>query len=81
MAKQTKNLSLDPDAVRRGERYSDLHQTNLSKLVSNFLASLPLEGEDHDPPLTPAVHRLLGSGSGGTGVEDYRRHLVDKYGR
>ena len=81
MAKQTKNLSLDADAVRRGERYSQLHQTNLSKLVSNFLSSLPLEADDQERPLTPAVRRLLGVGSGATGVEDYRRHLGDKYGR
>jgi hypothetical protein len=81
MSKQPKNLSLDPEAVRRGERYSQLHHTNLSKLVSNFLSSLPLESEDQERPLAPAVRRLLGIGSGATGVEDYRRHLIDKYGR
>ena len=37
MAKQSKNLSLDPEAVRRGERYSEHHQTNVSQLVNNFL--------------------------------------------
>jgi hypothetical protein len=46
--KQPKNLSLDSEAVRRGERYSQLHHTNLSKLVSNFLSSLPLESEDQE---------------------------------
>src|ERR1051326_4375150 len=29
MAKQSKNLSLDPDAVKRGEQYSKLHDINV----------------------------------------------------
>jgi hypothetical protein len=81
MAKQTKNLSLDPEAVRRGERYSRLHRTSLSNLVSNFLSSLPGDPEDRTNPLSPAVQRLLGAGAGDTDLEDYRRHLTDKYGR
>jgi hypothetical protein len=81
MAKQSKNLSLDPEAVRRGERYSELHQTNLSKLVSSFLSRLPIDSDEQDRPFSPAVRRLLGIGSGDTDVDDYRRHLVEKYGR
>jgi hypothetical protein len=77
--KQSKNLSLDPQAVRRGERYSELHRTNLSQLVTNFLLSLPVPEEEE--PLSPAVRRLRGIGAGAAGIEDYRRHLVEKYGR
>ena len=80
MAKQSKNLSLDPEAVRRGERFSELHQTNISQLVNNFLSSLPLEAEEQEKTFSPAVRRLLGVGSGRTDVEDYHRHLVEKYG-
>lgn len=79
MPKRSKNLSLDPDAIRRGERYSELHGTSVSQLVNNFLASLPLEREKRDRPLSPAVRRLLGIGSGATGVEDYHRYLMEKY--
>ena len=82
MPKVTKNLLLDEEAVARGERYSERHQTNLSRLVSDFLARLPL-----DPPptgLTPAVGRLLGVGApngvGSADRADYRAHLVAKYG-
>jgi hypothetical protein len=81
MRRQSKNLSLDPEAVRRGERFSELHGTNLSQLVSNFLASLPIEADEQQRPLSPAVRRLCGIGSGDTDVEDYRRHLLEKYGR
>jgi hypothetical protein len=59
MAKLSKNLSLDPEAVRRGERFSELHQTSISQLVNNFLSNLPVESEEHDRTLSPAVRRLL----------------------
>lgn len=79
MARVTKNLSLDPEAVERGERYSALHSTSISQLVSDFLSRLPLD--DAEPELTPAVRRLLGAAAGEGDREDYRRHLLEKYGR
>lgn len=80
MAKQSKNLSLDPEAVSRGERYSELHETNVSQLVNRFLSSLPLDDESENT-LTPAVSRLLGIVSSKDAVKRYRQHLVEKYGR
>ena len=80
MAKQSKNLSLDPEAVTRGERYSELHETNVSQLVNGFLSSLPVDDEaEHN--LSPAVRRLLGIASSENAVKRYRQHLVEKYGR
>ncbi|HXH41046.1 MAG TPA: DUF6364 family protein [Thermoanaerobaculia bacterium] len=80
MAKQSKNLSLDPEAVTRGERYSEMHETNVSQLVNRFLSSLPIDDEA-EHTLTPAVRRLLGLASGKNAVKQYRQHLVEKYGR
>jgi hypothetical protein len=54
--KRPKNLLLDPDAVARGERYSRRHGISLSRLVGDFLRSLPLDAERST--LTPAVRRL-----------------------
>lgn len=79
MPRVTKNLSLDPDAVERGERYSRLHSTSLSQLVSDFLSGLPIDEDQAE--LTPTVRRLLGAASGGTGREEYREYLLEKYGR
>lgn len=77
MSRQSKNLSLDPEAIRRGELYSELHQTSLSQLVSNFLASLPL----NEPPVTsPAVGRLIGIAAGAGGIDEYHAHLIERYG-
>ena len=79
MAKQRKNLFLDAEAVRRGERYSEVHRTNLSQLVSDFLAQLPLDTTREESPFSPTVRRLYGIGAGQTKVEDYREHLAKKY--
>jgi hypothetical protein len=80
MAKQSKNLSLDPEAVSRGERYSERHETNVSQLVNRFLSSLPLDDQP-DIRLTPVVSRLLGIVSDKDAMQRYRQYLVEKYGR
>lgn len=81
-AKRPTNLTLDPEAVARGERYGQRHQTSLSQLVTSFLYSLPAEDTgDGLPRLTPVVRRLYGVvAGGGTDRDDYRNHLVEKYG-
>lgn len=79
MARVTKNLSLDPKAVERGERYSELHSTSLSQLVSDFLLRLPVDEEE--PDLPPVVRRLLGVAKGGPDENDYHEYLFEKYGK
>jgi hypothetical protein len=77
--KRPKNLLLDPDAVARGERYSRRHGTNLSRLVGDFLRSLPLNDEPSE--LAPAVKRLWGVASGGNAArETHHQRLWRKYG-
>ncbi len=43
--KAPKNLSLDPDAVARAERYSHRHGISVSQLVDDFLRSLPVDAD------------------------------------
>lgn len=80
MGKVPKNLSLEPEAIARGERYGRLHGKNLSQLVNDFLRALPL----NSPPaqeLSPLVRRLRGIAAGGkTGRAEYRIHLLRKHG-
>lgn len=77
--RRPRNLSLDPEAIARGERYSRSHATNLSRLVGDFLRSLPLKSPYGD--LAPVVQRLHGLAAGSrTGKEKYREHLQRKYG-
>ncbi|HEX8209393.1 MAG TPA: DUF6364 family protein [Longimicrobium sp.] len=79
MSRVTKNLSLDPAAVERGERYSERHSTSLSKVVSDFLLRLPLDEAPSE--LSPIVRRLRGIAKGDVDEDDYHRHLLEKYGR
>lgn len=80
MTKLRKNLSLDHEAVTRGERYCKLRETNLSQLVNRFLSSLPLDDDDWEAHLSPMVSRLLGIASDKNAVDRYHQHLVEKYG-
>lgn len=78
MAKVVKNLTLDPEAVKRGERYSRRKGTSVSQIVSDFLSRLP---DDGDSKLSPAVGRLLGIARGKGDEEAYRRYLEKKYAK
>ena len=80
--KRPTNLTLDPDAVARGERYGARHGQKLSQLVNGFLAALPaVDGDEGLADLAPAVRRLYGIAAGGTtGRDAYRAHLSRKYG-
>jgi hypothetical protein len=76
--KERLNLTVDRDALERGRRYAERHSTSISRLVTDFLRTLP--GDDDALDLPPAVRRLLGAGLGAGDREDYRRHLEEKYG-
>jgi hypothetical protein len=80
MAKTTLNLSVDEAAAERARRYSELHKTSISRLVSDFLSRLPLEEGEVISELSPAVRRLYGIAEGGPDEEDYHRYLLEKYG-
>ena len=80
MARVPKNLSLEPEAVARGERYGRLYGKNLSQLVNDFLQILPLSAPAATE-LSPLVRRLRGIAAGGkTGRAAYRKHLLRKHG-
>lgn len=81
--KKPTNLSLDPDALARGEQFGKRTGTSLSQLVTRFLFSLPAANESAGLPLselTPAVRRLYGVAAGGADDRaSYRDHLGEKY--
>ena len=80
MSKQRLNLTVDPAVIERARRYTQRHNTSISRLVTEFLSQLPVEAHGEEA-LTPTVRRLLGVAKGGGDREDYRRHLVEKYNR
>ncbi len=80
MPKKRLNITLDADVVERARRYTRRHDTSISGLVGEFLAHLPDDEGSGADDLSPAVARLLGVARGGPDREDYRRHLLEKYG-
>ncbi len=64
--------------LANAKRYAQAHQTTLTELISTFLEQLPFESDvlDH----APVVRRLTGSLSPDASIEDYKKHLEDKYG-
>jgi hypothetical protein len=90
MPKRNKNLSLEEEAIERGEIYSSMHNTNVSALVNEFLSHLPVElraGKIHPTGerdrLPPTVSRLLGVAAGNPEedpIEDYHEYLMGKFG-
>ena len=81
MPKERLNLSVERAAIERGRRYSKRHRTSISRLVNEFLSSLPVDEEGRAQKLTPTVRHLLGIAAGGPDLEEYRRHVLEKYGR
>src|SRR4051794_24824524 len=78
--KRATNLTLDPAAVERGEKFGEKHGTSVSKLVTGFLYALPSSNDAVVAELTPAVRRLYGLAAGsGAERDDYRAHLLKKY--
>lgn len=73
MPKKRLNIPLDHDAAERARRYTQRHNTSISRLVGEFLSQLPREETDRE--LTPTVSRLLGVAKGGRRAEIARPQL------
>lgn len=76
MASRKLTLSVDEGAIEKARRYSSRHNTSISRLVSQFLASLP-EGERR---YGPTVERLTGVLPADIDAAAYHRHLEAKHG-
>ncbi len=66
------------EVLERAKQYARDHQTNLTRLVSEYLRQLPV---DNDPLVdAPVVQRLSGLLSADVSIEDYQQYLEEKYG-
>ena len=75
MPRKKLTLSIDEEAIRAARRYSKRHGTSVSELVTRYLGSL----EDERRSTTRIVSRLRGILPADVSIEDYRRHIADKY--
>lgn len=75
MAASKLTLSMDDRDIDRAKRYSKKHDVSISRMVGQYLASLPEENGNY----SPAVRRLVGILPVEAGAEEYLRHLEEKY--
>jgi hypothetical protein len=69
-------LTVDPRVIAAAKRYAAESGTSVSQLVEDYLAAIvagPVRA-----PAPPVLARLRGS-MREVDVDDYRRHLVEKY--
>ena len=65
--------------LENAKRYANQHNTTLTQLISAYLDRIPLESEPMDS--APIVRQLSGVLSQDIKVDDYKKHLEEKYGR
>ena len=63
--------------LENAKRYASAHHTTLTELISAYLRRIPTEDEALDN--APVVRQLTGLLSAQVSVEDYKKHLEDKY--
>jgi hypothetical protein len=66
------------DLIENAKRYAGLHNTTLTELIETYLRRIPAEELLEDAPI---VRRLTGALSQEVSIEDYKKHLKEKYGR
>ena len=78
MKKTKLTVRVPGDFLESAKRYAGEHDTTLTRLVSEFLRQLSIQGD----PLAgaPAVRRLSGALSPDASLQDYRQYMDEKYG-
>jgi hypothetical protein len=61
------------------KRYAKQNDTTLTELISAYLQQIPQEGSGLKD--APIVRRLSGSISPNVSIENYKKHLDEKYGK
>lgn len=65
--------------LENAKRFARENHTTLTELISVYLQQIP--GEKSELDQAPIVRRLTGSLSPDISVDDYKKHLEQKYGR
>jgi hypothetical protein len=75
---QTKlTVRVPRDLLENLKRYAAQNNTTLTDLIEAYLRRIPARESLEDAPI---VRRLTGTLSPGVTIQDYRRHLKEKYG-
>ena len=66
------------DLLENIKRYAARNNTTLTNLIEAYLRRIPAQSPLENAPI---VRRLSGTLSPDLTIQDYRKHLEDKYGR
>lgn len=66
------------DLLENVKRYAAQNHTTLTELIEAYLRRIPAQ---HPLENAPIVRRLSGSLSSGVSIQDYKKHIEDKYGQ
>lgn len=66
------------DLLDNVKRYAADNHTTLTDLIEAYLQKIPVEGSLQNAPI---VRRLSGTLSQNVTIQDYQKHLDEKYGR
>jgi len=77
MLKTKLTVRVDQDLLENLKRYAAANKTTLTDLIDSYLRHIPAQTPFDT---TPIVRRLSGMLSADVSVQDYKNHLVEKYG-
>ena len=65
------------DLLENAKRYAAQNNTTLTNLIEAYLRRIPVQSALEDAPI---VRRLSGTLSQEASIQDYKKHLEEKYG-
>lgn len=76
---QTKlTVRVPRDLLENVKRYATQHDTTLTALIEAYLRRIPAQ---YPMEKAPIVRRLSGTLSSDISIQDYKKHLEEKYGK
>mgnify|MGYP001133238967 CR=1 FL=1 len=78
MEKTKLTVRISKDLLDNFKRYAQEKNTTMTSLVEAYLRRIPFEESLENAPI---VRRLSGTLSSEVSIDDYKKHLVKKYGR
>jgi hypothetical protein len=71
-------IRVPKDLLEKAKQYAAQNRITLTDLIESYFHNIPTQGDLENAPI---VRRLSGVISPTTTIEDYHKHLDEKYGR
>ena len=78
MLKTKLTVRVEKDLLEKVKRYATKNNTTLTDLIDSYLRNIPGQTPLEDAPI---VRRISGTMSMNASVDDYKKHLEEKYAK